>query len=105
MPATSEDDLAKKDIQDAVWNMAGKGAGLGAVGLLCFFAAWWMWGYGPQGAPALREQIVKTEAQLLEFKNKRVDLEGKLTVAEGRLSQCQSELAKARAAGGAAATP
>lgn len=102
--ATSEDDLAKKDIQEAIWDWMGKLAALGAVGLLSFFAAWWLWGYGPNGAPALRTDIEATRAQLLEFKNKRVDLEGKLTVTEGRLSQCQSDLAKARAAG-AAATP
>lgn len=102
--ATSEDDLAKKDVQDAIWNWSGKIAALGAVALLAFFAAWWRWGYGPDGAPALRDRIEKTEAQLLEFKNLRIDLAGKLTVTEGRLSQCQADLAKARAAG-AGATP
>jgi len=101
--ATSEDDLAKKDIQEAIWAWSGKIAALGAVGLLSFFAAWWLWGYGPNGAPQLRVRIEQTEAQLLEFKNKRVDLEGKLTVTEGRLNQCQSDLAKARAAAAAPA--
>ena len=51
--ATSEDDLAKKDIQDAIWDWGGKLAALGAVALLAFFSAWWLWGYGPNGAPAL----------------------------------------------------
>ena len=68
-----------------------------------FFAAWVLWGYGPQGAPYLRDAAVKTDEAMVECKNKRVDVEGKLTVTEGRLTQCQTELQKARTAAAAAA--
>ena len=49
----------------------------------------------------MREKVVEMDAQLLEFKNKRVDVEGQLVVVRGRLDQCQTDLAKARSAPGA----
>jgi hypothetical protein len=104
--AASEDELAKKQVKEAVWEWAGRAAALAAVFVLGFFSAWWLYGYGPEGAPSLRERVVKQEAQIVELRNKRVDIEGQLTVTQGRLSECQQNLAKARAAQGTApATP
>ena len=104
--AASEDELAKKQVQEAVWQWTGRVTVLAVTFGFGFFAAWVLWGSGLQGAPALRQRVEQLDAQLLEFKNKRVDLEGKLTVTEGRLSECQQNLAKAHATPGAgSATP
>src|SRR5439155_387770 len=58
---------------------------------------------GLRGAPALRILREQQEAQILERKNKEVDLSGKLTVIQSRLDQCIADLQKARAAGSAPA--
>jgi hypothetical protein len=100
--AASEDELAKKQILEAVWTWAGRITVLAVTFGFGFFAAWILWGAGVSGAPALRQRVEQQEAQLLEFKNKRVDIEGQLTVIQGRLQQCERSLAEARAK---AATP
>ena len=99
--AASEDELAKKQVQEAVWTWTGRIVVLAATFGFGFFGGWYLWARGFQGAPALREKVVAMDAQLLEFKNKRVDVEGQLVVIRGRLDQCQTELAKARSAPGA----
>jgi hypothetical protein len=96
--ALSEDDLAKQQVQEAVWTWAGRFAALIAVFVLGVAAGFWQWGYGPEGAPHLRETISKVEADLLAAKNKNVDVEGQLTVTRTRLEQCQRSLSASRAA-------
>jgi hypothetical protein len=104
--AASEDELAKKQVQEAVWAWAGRVTVLAVTFGFGFFAAWVLWGAGMSGAPALRTRAEQQDAQILELKNKRVDIEGQLTVTQGRLQQCERNLAQARAnPGGAAATP
>jgi hypothetical protein len=100
--ASQEDEEAKKRVQEAVWEWTQRLLVLAVTFGAGFFFAWILYGYGPQGAAALRAQTVKQDEAMVECKNKRVDVEGKLTVTEGRLTQCTSDLQKARSA---AATP
>lgn len=97
--AATEDELAKKQVQEAVWAWTGRVIVLAVTFGFGFFAAWVLWGAGNDGAPALRQTRTSLEAQLLEFKNKRVDLEGQLVVVQGRLGECNANLAKARSGG------
>jgi hypothetical protein len=103
--ASQEDEEAKKRVQEAVWAWTQRVLVLAVVFGFGFFSGWVLWGYGPQGAPALRVQTVQQDADMVECKNKRVDVEGKLTVTEGRLTQCQNDLQKARTAAAAPANP
>jgi hypothetical protein len=103
--STTEDELAKKRVQEAVWAWTGRLIVLAVTFGFGFFAAYLLWGAGMQGAPALRAYKEQLDAQMLECKNKRVDLEGQLTVYKGRLDQTLSELAKARAASSGTAPP
>ncbi len=96
--ASQEDDEARKRVQEAVWEWTQRLLVLAVTFGAGFFFSWILYGYGPQGAPALRVQTVKQDEGLVECKNKRVDVEGKLTVTEGRLQQCTSDLQKARTA-------
>ncbi len=100
--ASQEDEESRKRVQEAVWTWMQRILVLLTVFGFGFFAAWVRYGYGPQGAPALRIQSVKHDEAMVECKNKRVDVEGKLTVTEGRLTQCQGDLQKARTAAAAA---
>src|SRR5262245_33253827 len=99
-----EEAEAKQRVTEATWERIQRALVLATAFGCGFFAGWVLYGYGPQGAPALRLQTVKQDEALVECKNKRVDVEGKLTVAEGRLTQCQADLQKARTAA-APATP
>lgn len=92
----TEDDDAKQRVQEAMWQMLARGTILVVVFGFGFFAAWLLWGSGDTGAPALRELKVQQEAEILERKNKMVDVEGRLEVATGKLTTCTSELQKAR---------
>lgn len=94
----TEDELAKKTIQDAVWAWAGRILTLLVVFGFGWFSGWVMYGSGVQGAPALREQVPKLEATITDLKNQRVDIDGRLTVSEGRLAQCNKALQDARTA-------
>ena len=96
--AASDDELAKKRVQEAVWTWTGRLIVLTVTFGFGFFGGWYLWGRGVEGAPVLREKVAQLEAQILEFKNKRVDLEGQITVVRGRLDECQTNLAKARSA-------
>jgi hypothetical protein len=90
-----DDDEAKKRVQEAAWTMIIRGATLAVVFGFGFFAGWLMWGVGDNGAPALRQLKVAQEAEILERKNKMVDVEGRLEVATGKLSTCSTQLNKA----------
>ena len=96
--ATTEDELAKKQVQEAVWTWAGRAIVVAVVFGFGFFAAWLMWGVGERGAPALRVAKENLDAQLLDFKNRRVDIEGKLVVVQGRSDECNRSLAAKSAA-------
>jgi hypothetical protein len=99
--AATEDDLAKKQVQEAVWAWAGRVIVLAVAFGFGFFAAFILWGSGASGAPALRQQVQAMDQQILELKNKRVDIEGQLTVVTGRLAECQKNLNKATNPGAA----
>jgi len=99
--AATEDELAKQKVQEAVWQWTGRLIVLAVTFGFGFFAAFILWGNGLNGAPALRILREQQEAQILERKNKEVDLSGKLTVIQSRLDQCITDLQKARAAGSA----
>jgi hypothetical protein len=101
--AATEDELAKQKVQEAVWQWTGRLIVLAVTFGFGFFAAFILWGNGLNGAPALRILREQQEAQILERKNKEVDLSGKLTVIQSRLDQCIVDLQKARAAGSAPA--
>jgi len=92
----TEDDEAKARVQEAAWAMLIRSAVLLTVFGFGFFAAWIMWGSGENGAPALRELKVQQEAEILERKNKMVDVEGRLEVATGKLTTCETNLQKSR---------
>jgi len=98
----TEDELAKKTIQDAVWAWAGRILTLLVVFGFGWFSGWVMYGSGVQGAPALRGQVPKLESTITDLKNQRVDIDGRLTVSEGRLAQCNKALQEARTAAPAA---
>ena len=101
--AATEDELAKQKVQEAVWQWTGRFIVLAVTFGFGFFAAFILWGSGVNGAPALRVLKEQQEAQILERKNKEVDLSGKLTVIQSRLDQCITDLQKARAAASAPA--
>lgn len=103
VPVATEDEEAKQRVKEAVWEWTQRIIVLAVTFGFGFFAAWVSYGYGPDGAPSLRELKVKNEAELVDRKNKQVDIEGKLTVAETRLTQCNTELQKVRTAAAAAA--
>src|SRR5262249_56214484 len=94
-------ELAKQKVQEAVWQWTGRFIVLAVTFGFGFFASWLLYGAGVNGAPALRSLREKNEAEILERKNREVDISGKLTVTQGRLDQCLSDLQKARAAASA----
>ena len=96
--ATSEDDIAKKEVQEAVWTWSFRFVVLAVTFGFGLFTGWVLWGAGIQGAPALRKQVVDMDARILELKNKQVDIQGQLTVVTGRLAECQKNLNKATSA-------
>jgi hypothetical protein len=101
--ATSEDDAAKREVQDAVWAWAGRFVVVLAVFVLGLASGYWFWGYGPQGAPHLRQFATDQQARYEVLDKKRVDLDGRLTVCETRMGQCVGDLQKCRTAAAAAA--
>jgi hypothetical protein len=100
--ATLDDEEAKKRVQEAVWAWTGRVVVLAVVFGFGIFAGFLLWGSGMDGAIALRPRVVEMEAQVLEHKNKRVDLDSKLQVTQQRYEECQKALAKTAAP---AATP
>ncbi|HEV7732858.1 MAG TPA: hypothetical protein VGR62_11875 [Candidatus Binatia bacterium] len=100
-----EDEESKKRIQEAVWDGTQKLIVLLVVFGGGFFAAWLAYGYGPNGAPALRDKVTAQESSYVDVNKKRVDAEGKATVVEGQLQRCQADLQKLRNAAAAAPAP
>jgi hypothetical protein len=94
----TEDELAKKTITDAIWTWSGRILTLLVVFGSGWFTGWVMYGSGMQGAPALRLKVPQLESTITDLKNQRVDIDGRLTVAEGRLAQCNKSLQEARTA-------
>lgn len=95
--AATEDELAKKQVQEAVWAWAGRIVVVIMFIILGYAWAWWQHGYGPQGAPSLRNEVTALEGRVVELKNKSIDVDGKLTVVQGRLETCIKDLQAARA--------
>ena len=95
--ATTEDELAKKQVQEAVWVWTGRILVLLVTFGFGFFAAYVLWGAGVSGAPALRVKTEQLDAQVIELKKQRQDIEGQKVVCQGRLDSCLSDLQKARA--------
>ena len=89
-----DEETAKQRVQEATW------AGIQRIVVLIvtfgagFFAAWIMYGSGTSGAPALRTRVTELDAQIIELKKQRQDVEGKYEVANTRLGQCQTDLQK-----------
>jgi hypothetical protein len=98
----TDDELAKKQVQEAVWTWASRVIVLSVVFGFGFFAGWVQFGAGENGSPALRVQKGQLEGQLVDLNKKRNDAEGKLVVVTGRLEECQKNLNRAA---GAPATP
>ncbi len=96
--STSEDELAKREVQEAVWTWAGRFVVVAAVFILGLASGYWFWGYGPEGAPHLRQYTIAQQSKYDELDKKRVDLDGRLTVCETRMGQCAAELQKCRTA-------
>jgi hypothetical protein len=103
--ASLEDEEAKKRVQEALWAWAVRVIVLAVTFGFGTFAGYLLWGSGNDGAIELRRQVPVLEAQVLDHKNKRVDLESKVQVISQRYEECQKALAKAGSAGGGAATP
>jgi hypothetical protein len=103
--AATEDELAKQKVQEAVWQWTGRLIVLLVVFGFGFFAAYIMWGNGMNGAIQLRRDKDELDKQVLELKNKQVDISGQLTVVKGRLDECVGNLAKCHAGAAPAANP
>ena len=101
--ATADDEEAKKRVQEAVWAWAVRVLVLGVTFGFGYFAGYINYGSGEQGAVALRKHVTELDSQLLECKNKRVDVDGKLVVIQTRLDECSKNLSKAASAAAAAA--
>ena len=100
----TEDELAKKTITDAIWVWSGRILTLLVVYGAGWFTGWVMYGSGIEGAPALRLKVPQLESTITDLKNQRVDIDGRLTVSEGRLQQCNKALQEARNTAAAAGT-
>ena len=103
--STTEDELAKKQVQEAVWMWTGRLIVLLVTFGFGFFAAYILWGAGVAGAPALRTRVEQLDAQVVELKKQRQDIDGQKVVCQGRLDSCLSDLQKARAAQSAGQQP
>ena len=103
--AATEDELAKQKVQEAVWQWTGRIIVLAVVFGFGFFASYILWGNGMNGAIELRKRVEQQDGQILDLKNKQVDVSGKLTVIQSRLDEAISNLAKCRAGTPPAANP
>jgi hypothetical protein len=96
--AATEDELAKQRVQEAIWTWTGRLLVLAVTFGFGFFTAWLLWGAGVTGAPILRQKVEQMDAQILDLKKQRQDIDGQKVVCNGRLEQCLTDLQKARAA-------
>ena len=101
--AATEDELAKQRVQEAIWTWTGRLITYAVTFGFGFFAAWLLWGAGMTGAPVLRQRVEQMDAQIIDLKKQRQDIDGQKVVCNGRLDQCLNDLQKARAS--QAATP
>ena len=91
----TEDELAKKQVQEAVWAWAGRVIVLAVAFGFGFFAAFVKWGYGNEGQPQLVKKVQELDSRNRELDKKRVDLEGQVTVLTGRMAELQKVLNRA----------
>lgn len=91
----TEDDDAKQRVQEAVWTWAVRLLVLAVTFGFGYFAGYVNYGSGETGSVFLRKHVTDLDAQLLDCKNKRVDVDGKLTVIQTRLDECTKNLTKA----------
>jgi hypothetical protein len=88
--ASAEDEAAKERVKEAVWQWTERFIVLAVVFIFGFFAAYVMYGYGPEGAPSLREEKVALETRIQDLNKKRLDAEGKVEVLTGQLNICRN---------------
>jgi hypothetical protein len=93
-----EDDEAKKRVQDAAWTWVARIGMLAVVFGFGYFTGYVMYGAGTDGAVILRPKVAELEGSLGDQRKKLIDAEGKLTVVQGRMEECQRALQKAPAA-------
>jgi hypothetical protein len=89
-----DEEAAKARVQQAAWEWLQRALVLAVAFGFGFFAAYLMYGSGPEGAPSLRKLTAEQSAQILDLKNNKVDIQGQLEVATGRLQRCESEKQK-----------
>lgn len=85
---------AKQRVKEAVWEWVQRALVLTVAFGFGFFASWIMYGSGEQGAPALRVLTQEQADQIISLKNDKIDIEGRLEVASGRLKRCETEKQK-----------
>jgi hypothetical protein len=90
--ATLEDEEAKKRVQEAVWTWIQRAVVLLVVFIFGGFTGWVLWGAGDDGAVQLRPRVADIQSKYEEQRKKNIDLEGKLTVVQGRLDELQRAL-------------
>jgi hypothetical protein len=82
---------AKQRVKEALWAWMQRGLVLAVAFGFGFFASWLMYGVGKEGAPALRDQTKAQAAQIIELRNKQIDIQGQLEVTSSRLQRCETE--------------
>lgn len=85
---------AKARVQEALWTWLQRALVLAVAFGFGFFAAWLLYGSGPEGAPALRKLTKEQAAQIVDLKNNKIDIQGQLEVTAGRLQRCETEKQK-----------
>jgi hypothetical protein len=93
--STPEDEEAKNRVKAAVWEYTQQGVVLAVVFLAGLFTGYFTWGSGTEGAVHLRQYVKDQDAQLLDCKNKRVDLQSRLDVIQRRYDECTQRAAGA----------
>ncbi len=85
---------AKARVKEAAWAWIQRALVLGVAFGFGFFASWLLYGSGEEGAPHLRQVSKQQAAQIVDLKNNKIDIQGKLEVVEGRLSRCETDKQK-----------
>jgi hypothetical protein len=88
--ASAEDEAAKARVQEVLWQWTQRLIVLAVVFIFGFFAAYVLYGYGPDGAPALREDKAALTAKVEDLNKKRLDAEGRAEVLQGQLNLCRN---------------
>ncbi len=92
--STPEDEEAKNRVKAAVWEYTQRGVVLAVVFFAGLFSGYIAWGAGQEGAVHLRQYAKDLDAQLLDCKNKRVDLQSRLDVIQRRYDECIARAAR-----------